>query len=257
MMVYVFIAAATVLSALIGFSILAIVRVSAIIGHTIQDKTLELISAYDQVLEEKSNHIRKIEEDGALQEGIEPQSEILLPTNKIIINPELALEIAEQAGKTQYRNSDGVTIYRQIKDTFSFDIMKILESIPGATKKRKEGLATKLLKDISYENFFQLSTLPEKEQYLILQESIPEYGQEILQEYYDGIQQFSSIGFRDYLMQFEKNEQGVILRVPTNTQYSNLPENISVIEDSSLCEGIKIEFEGVLYDYAISKREMS
>lgn len=259
-MLYAYIGAAAVIGLLIGFVLLCVIWISRKVSDGIRAKTLDLVSAYDALLETRSRELAEAEAklrrcQGTSQAGDSagfspPAAEGTAPGGSI-------LNAAEKIGAAAYRDAAVGQTYQKIKGAFRLDPGGILQSLRESAGARQVGPATALLEELPYETVYQLSTLPGETQRQILRESLNDGALALLEEYQAAHRAFSAIGFYDYLKAAAAMEpQPPCLRVSPLDQ-GVYPDDIKVIVDPDICEGFQIEFNNTLYDYCIKGRELS
>lgn len=261
-MIYAYIAVALVVGLLIGFATLAVVWLAKSVGKSIRSRTLELVSAYDDILEERSRELARIEDrQRAVQQPVPrkakeetpPQS----PSGEGTAARIALLEAVEQISSVQYRDDGAARLYGKIRTGFRFSPRQALERLPRRGK-AEDGPATRLLKELSFETVFALSTLPAEEQRRLLQETLTREQKTLLEEYAaQSGSRFGSLGFYDFLRARASAEpQPPVLRVPPMTEYEGLPAQVQVVEDPAICEGFLLEAENCVFDYCIKTREI-
>lgn len=259
-MLYAYIGAAVVVGLLIGFVLLCVIWISRKVSEGIRIKTVDLISAYDSLLEVRSGELAEIEEKIS-------QYQADATTNGPAVEPSQApaytvsggsiLNAAERIGSAVYRDTSIGQTYQKIKDAFRLEPMAMLQSLQGASGTQSAGAATILLSELPYNTVYQLSVLPQDEQIRILRESLSGSALSILNDYQAAHETFSAIAFYDHLRAVAAMEpQQPRLRVSPSDK-GTYPDDIEVIVDPDICEGFQIEFNNTLYDYCIKGRELS
>lgn len=259
-MLYAYIGAAAVVGLLIGFVLLCVIWISRKVSDGIRMRTIDLISAYDTLLEVRSRELaeaeEKIKQRRNASEAAEPvavpnqSSESVAPNGSI-------LNAAERIGATGYRDAAIGGTYRKIKNAFRADPAEVLQLLQKTVEKQAAGPATALLSALPYDIVYRLSTLPGETQSQILQESLSDDGLALFHDYQAAHKQFSAIGFYDYLQSAAAMDpQPPRLRV-SPLDRGVYPEGVEVIVDADICEGFQIEFNNTLYDYCIKGKELS
>lgn len=259
-MLYAYIGAAAVVGLLIGFVLLCVVWISRKVSDGIRMRTIDLISAYDTLIEIRSRELAEAEEKiKQCRNGLEAAEPVAVPSqsSECAAPSGFILNAAERIGAAGYRDAAIGGTYQKIKNAFRTDPTEVLQSLQKAVEKQTAGPATTLLSVLPYDTVFRLSTLPGEEQSQILQESLSDDGLALFHNYQAVHKQFSAIGFYDYLQSTAAMEpQPPRLRV-SPLDRGVYPEGVEVIVDADICEGFQIEFNNTLYDYCIKGKELS
>lgn len=259
-MLYAYVGAAAVVGLLIGFVLLCVIWISKKVSDGIRMRTIDLVSAYDTLLETRSRELAEAEEkikqyqkipaEKVTAEGHTQDAEYTVPSGPI-------LNAAERIGTAAYRDAAIGRTYQKIKNAFQTEPTEILRALEEEGGGRSVGPATRLLSELPYDTVYQLSTLPGEEQSQLLRECLNNDALALLDDYQMTHKTFSSIGFYDYLQAVAAMEpQRPRLRVSPLSR-SVYPDGIEVIVDPDICEGFQIEFNNTLYDYCIKGRELS
>lgn len=258
-MLYIYIATVVVMLLLILFTSLAIITVSKTTGQSIKRKTLKLVSLYDVLLEEHSQELRNtkklIEQIGYQTTTTDEQDEN--PTKiEMVTSNASAMSTVENIGKANYLNPQVSEMYQEIRSNFSVDLEEVLERIPKAEEACDIGRATRLLEMLSYENIYAMSFLSEAEQLECMEECLEEESKGILRNYLETRDTFFSLDFYTYLREeAEKENKETTVYISPNVTI-NQPQSFHVVVSEDICEGIQVEKDHVLYDYAIQKKEI-
>lgn len=260
-MVYIYIATVVVILGLILFTSLAIVTISKTTCRNIKKKTLELASLYDYLLEEHSQELknkkRLIDQLGYHASAPE---EVAQKQVKQMSNagpaPTSTMNTVENIGKASYLSPQVAEMYQEIRSNFTTDLDSVLEKVPGINQQVSEGLATRLLGQLSYENIYAMSFLSEEEQLECMGECLEEKYVPLLKGYLEMHETFFSLDFYTYLKEeaYKENKAVTVYVSPNVTIDRTTGLNVVVSED--ICEGIQVEKDHVLYDYAIQKKEI-
>lgn len=259
-MLYAFIGAAAVVGALMGSVLLCVIWISGKVSDGIRSRTLELISAYDTLLETRSRELAEAEErirrsqavgEGGTAETAVPQ------VSPCAGDGGAALSAVARLGSASYRDALLGETYRRIRGAFRVEPAQRLRSLRQAAGKQTAGPATVLLDALPYDTVYRLSALPGEEQRRLLRECLDDGGRTLLDGYQAANGRFSGIGFYDYLQTAAAMEpHPPRLRVsPGDT--GAYPAGVEVVADPDICEGCQIEYNNTLYDYSIRGRELS
>lgn len=258
-MLYAYIGTAVVVGLLVIAVTLCVIWLSKKVSAGIQAKTMDVISAYDELLEKRSQELAQLE--AAIQErAASVQTPLAGP-----VKPEVAADpsgasvvsAAERIMASAYRDSEVGSAYRKIRTSFHHSPEEVLRHLSETLQTDQSGAATSLLEELSYNTIYRLSTLDAKDQEVILRSSLTGESLALLDSYAKTTDLFSAISFYDYLQSAAAMEpQKPRMRVPL--QYSGpIPDGVEVIEDADICEGFQLEVYGNLYDYCIKGRELS
>ena len=250
-MIYAYIGAALAVGLLIGIIALAIKWMSYRVTRNISRKTVGLISAYDELLEIKSEELQKKTEEVSE----DTVTSVAVPEKKDPENDRLILNYAELMNSSTYLGADYGTVYKRIREGFSTKpeeaIMKHVRGIP------EEGPAAQLLKELDYETVYRLSTLGRDRQLEVLGQSLEGSQLKLLESFCDTHKNFSVIEFYDYLKtEAEKEPHKATIYVSGRDACRRYPESVNVVVDEDICEGFRIEADNTIYEYSIKEREM-
>ncbi len=268
----IYIAAAAVIGLLIGFVALSVLWLKSTVMKNIRSRTLGLISVYDELLEEKSRELTELSEHDASQSRKAEETEaaavgrgnIPLRTGDgaAALSAAQMLEITERSGGAVYRERTLGSVYRKIRESFAFDPNEILAELEAekAQKSQKTGSpAGRLLRELSPDTIYRLSSMPREIQEAILREVLDDEGTALLKEYMQTHRTFGTLDFYDYLRLRAACEP--------DTAYLHIPRGIwagctkyggaEIVPDDEICEGFCLEESNILYDYSIRMRELS
>lgn len=259
-MLYAYIGAAAVIGLLIGVVTLSILWAAKVVGQSIRERSIGLISAYDDLLEDKSRQLRELEAEVQRRkeeipaEEPKPQ-EAPAQAAAVGLPPSSFLRTAERISVASYRDSGLGELYHKIRSSFAFAPEEVLSTLPR--REETGGPAGRLLEQLSYETVCQLSTLPGEEQLELLRQVLPQENQAFLEEYAQTNSRFDCVNFYDALRTAAEGEPGpVSLRVSPAGLGRAYPQGVRVVVDPDICEGFQVEADNVLYDYCIKAREM-
>lgn len=260
-MIYAYIAVALVVGLLIGFAALAVAWLARSVGKSIRSRTLELVSAYDDLLEERSRELAGLE---SRQPAPAPESPAApagrpqpapAPAQGAASGRTALMGALEQVLAAPYRDGAAARLYGKIRAGFAFSPAEALARVNAGAP--RPGPATRLLEQLSFNTVFELSTLPGERQYQLLCESLDEPGRALARQYAGRRGGFDSLGFYDFLRQTAYAEpRPPVLRVAPMTRCVDLPPQVRVVEDPAICEGFVLEADGRVFDYCIKAREI-
>lgn len=246
---------------LVGFSVVAVILVAKSVKKSIRERTLELISDYDKLLKKKSIELeelqQQVEENAAAQQ--QPTVEAAPAASQTAdADPAAMLRAVSRISSSSYRDSAIGSVYSIMRTGFRYSVKEALEQIPEEELTASEGSATKLLRELPFSAIYELSSLSPDEQYAILSESMNKSQAKLLNAYRDANQRFDSIGFYDYLQQVSSAEPApCFIRVSPFSRPRDIPEDMKVEEDESICEGFELVTNRRVYDYSVKIREIS
>ena len=253
-MIYaIYIAAAAVVGVLIGFVVLSVTWLKKTVAKNIRSKTTELISVYDDLLEEKSRELAALEAKQATipQQSVssrEPETAQAEAVAATLPASEM-LGMAERSGGAVYRDDTVGKTYLKIRENFSFRMEELLAAVSDVPK-TQSSVAGRLLEQLDYDTIFHLATMDANDQCAIfggrLPESRPCLWAALRQEFYDHLRALA-----------DAESKAVRLRVPAaaaNTQTAQA--GVEIVPDEEICEGFQMEADQVLYDYCIRAKEL-
>ena len=119
--------------------------------------------------------------------------------------------------------------------------------------------AGRLLRELSPDTIYRLSSMPRETQEAILREALDDEGTALLKEYMQTHRTFGALGFYDHLrLRAACEPDTAYLHIPRGmwagcTKYGGA----EIVPDDEICEGFCLEESNILYDYSIRMRELS
>ncbi|WP_317855572.1 hypothetical protein [Chakrabartyella piscis] len=252
-----YVGAAIIIGLLVGFVALAILWLAKSVNESIGRKTMNLVSEYDQLLEQKSRELLKSQAREYTSQRTETTKEIVFSMGTVEQAPTGIINAAQRMSNTVYRDASVGEIYRKIHEGFACNTKEIFADLGIKDEVVEEGLATRLLQHISYNQIYELCTLPGKMQYEVLKETIPEEFFVLLKDFQKNDDNFDSLDFYNYLKELvELEPKKTVIHVAKGANTSDFPSGMVVVEDYDICEGIQIEKSNTLYDFCIKTREI-
>ncbi|MFI3171989.1 MAG: hypothetical protein R3Y58_06455 [Eubacteriales bacterium] len=261
-MVYIYIATVVVMLGLILFTSIAIVTISKTTCRNIKKRTMELASLYDYLLEEHSQELKNkkklIDQLGYNQAS--PSGEVKVEAKKKEGNTgstrTATMNTVENISKASYLSPQVAEMYQDIRSNFSTDLDSVLKEIPEMNEKTPKSLASTLLSKLSYDNIYAMSFLSEQDQLECIEECLEEKYKPLLKHYLKENHTFFSLDFYSFLKEeaYKKNKE-VTIYVSPNVVIDK-KQSFNVVVSDEICEGIQVEKDHVLYDYAIQKKEI-
>ena len=266
-MVYaVYILAAAAVGLLIGFVVLSIALLRKTVSSNIRSKTISLMSVYDELLEQKSRELSQMTADIDLmtKESTEEANSHILQnfSGSEQKAPQLGaaeiMNMQERSGGTLYRDDAMGGMYQKIRRNFSFLLDELLPAF-NSKPQNLIGPAGRLLSELDYDTVYRLSTLPAKNQELILREVLTEDEIPLLCAYMENNKEFNVLEFYYCLRTIADSEpKAARLRVPAGMVSGMMTgDGVEIIPDEGICEGFQLEEGNLLYDYCIKTRELS
>lgn len=260
-LLYAYIGAAALVGLLIGVVTLAILWISQKVSGDIRDKTLDMISAYDDILEQRSRtlaetrqELLRLQKEAERLSRKEPAAAV--ETEAAPASGAALLNAAERIGTAAYRDEALSRTYHQIRGSFPEDPNQALAILAENAAVRRQGDATRLLAELPYETVYQLSILSEDEQLRLLRETLPREGLALLEDYGRSRRKFDAIAFYDYLQGAAAMEPQPPRLLVSPLYPGPTPQGVAVVVDPDICEGFQIEMDNTLYDYCIRRREL-
>lgn len=254
-----------VIGLLLGFVTLSVLWLVRTVGRNIRDRSIELLSNYDWLLEQRSRELSALDaeiehREAELEKTLgqhESEAESALAAEPTSAPSVTFLKTAEMLSTTPYQDDGTGAAYQRIRQTFSaiqdIDVMRLAAQAGS----RHEGSAGTLLRALPFEIVYQLSTLTGAEQLRLLRETLPAELQGTLESYAAVTPRFDCIAFYDALKASAAAETGSVRLHIAPQDIRPYPAAIDVTVDEDICEGFQIEADNVLYDYAIKTREIS
>ncbi|MBR0310971.1 MAG: hypothetical protein IJQ98_01100 [Oscillospiraceae bacterium] len=260
-MVFTWIAVAVVAGLLIGFVTLSVIWTARTVDQNIRDRSLELLSTYDELLEDRSRELEALRQEleqlrGELADAREAEPPAVEETAEEPSDaaPSAFLRAAERISATAYQDSGAGRVYRKVREEFAAEPDELLSQL--LAQQREEAEAP-LFASLDYDTVYRLSTLPEEDQLSLLDEYLPDAEHALLAEYVAAHPRFDAIAFYGEVMtRASDSSREVVIRVADEYAASRCPPDVLVEVDSSICEGFQIEAGNVLYDYAIKTGEI-
>ena len=263
----VYIAAAAVIGLLIGFVALSVLWLKKTVLKNIRSRTLELISVYDELLEEKSKSLKELEKKAAKaasKSGEQTDSNGLSAGQELKNARDAKRSALSPSGMTKQVSADSYRdprlggLYRKIRESFSFNPDEIIQILTESKLTERENPAGKLLKELNPDTVYRLSSLEPETQIGILRESLGQEEAELLDNYMQKHKKFAALEFYDYLLfQADAENENAVLSVPKSALSHSLKlGRVTVLPDEEICEGFQLEEDNILYDYCIKAREL-
>ena len=264
-MVFTLVAVVVVLGLLIGFVTLSVLWTARTVGKNIRDRSIELITAYDELLENRSRELSALDveleqREAELARKPEAAASTVAPAEtageSALSHPMAFLKTAEQLSTTAYQDVGTGEVYQRVRRTFSTITDDTARQLAAQQKRASENGAGALLRALPFDTVYQLSTLAAEEQLQLLRETIPAEMRSILENYAASVRGFDCIAFYDALRAAAAAEPGPTRIRVAPQDVKRFPAGLDVTIDEDICEGYQVEMDSVLYDYAIRTREI-
>lgn len=250
-----FLAVALVMVLLIGFVLIVLHSLAVSAGVRIRADMKRLLESYDQVIEVKSEEIKR------LQQELEsmPRSGGAAAPPAAAGAPETGEEAHRAASvpdTAEYRHAAFGDSYGVIQDHFFLTDSErnlLAEQVRQEERGTLRGPAAGALREsLGYDTVFRMSMLAPGEQLKLLDTSLNDEDWALLRDFCeerpDGAENFSITGFCDWLEEVSVLEGGgVEIRGSGGTGQDGR---------RLICEGVQILAGGRLYDYSINEREI-
>lgn len=261
-MSYVYIGAAAIIGLMVGFVALAILWLTRTVAKSIEVHTIDLISEYDDLLEDRSRQLIRAENRIVLVDkkdspvAVTPEEDVISSSGAMPAASGL-LNATQRIGATVYRDNTVGQVYHQIRDGFAQDTDSIFAKLKLTKPMEIGGPATYLLENLSFEQMCNMSTLPRETQYQLLAETLPDQGVALLEAYGARHKHFNSLSFYSHLKEMADLEpKPPLIWVAPGTVISNCPPRATIVVDEEICEGVQVEVGNTLYDFCIRAREI-
>jgi hypothetical protein len=230
---------------------------------------------YDYILEEKQNKLNQIESE--IKE-IEKEHKNVFNTND---NIEFGFKSTEEKPKEKendytndfrkhngeikynlnvpdYRETQFFNNYKEVKKIFSVNNEKIIEDFIAEHKNPKEEKEykelSKLRNKFDSDTIYELLTLSEEDQSMILNQSLTDAEKELIG--FDDMNKNSSLSIKELIKSLDERLELIepTIYIYTNnadSKYDLINENIVIRQYRNISEGIIIKYRNKIYDYSI------
>jgi hypothetical protein len=246
---------------LIGLVTVAVVWAAHTVRGQIRRRTAELITLYDGYREGGESEDDEDDATDEARESAAPRRADQSGTDQFWSGGgSSVLDETQQISAAHYLDRELPHMYRQIRSQFYFNPAAVLSKLPIADVSRSGGgVATRLLRSLDNDTVFSMSQLSREEQFGLLSQVVgDEYGA-LLEEFGRPGEKFDILDFCDFLQVKSTNEsQPIKVYVPADMlNYRTFADNVEVVADLDICDGLQIEADNLIYDFAIKGREIS
>ncbi len=135
-------------------------------------------------------------------------------------------------------------------------IQTIMTKFPYEGNLARYRMAKSILDKLNFEAIYDLCSLEEKTQLMILNEELTSEEVNLLEEYVSPLiypEDFDLLGFLRCLDQIVKEESPILMAYIGDKEedYAYISPNVVCQFDKNVCEGIRIVYQNRLYDYSI------
>lgn len=250
-MLYIVIAVLIILVVMNLFMVLVLRQMVLSTGKQIEKDAVRLFSAYDGIIEKKSQKLRQLEEE--LEEKKQNQK-----MESTFRQEEASTRASGEACVVtgRYRDETFCSDYQMVKENFCTDPGEILKRIQKELPRENRTLAVidGILEKFSFDICYEMLTLSEEQQDQILNEFL-EPDEQALREAYireTGIRQLQPF-YQWLLAQKRMLDQSIELRVGTSLRKraEELEDQAVPSYEPEICEGFQVKAGNRLYDYSI------
>lgn len=264
-----YIAVVIVLVILIGFVLTMANMLAKTAGSKIRNDMQRVISTYDSIIATKAKEINnmKIEKENSNYnyEQRKGFGANLIQNNYERVSTYNGFETEDQRipissfiiPSVSYRSSVLADNYEGIKNSFAFNERSINNEVEKIGKENKQDkfvdACQRVIKGLSFDAVYELATLKSTEQVDLLRNGLHVNDKVVLENYLDLIEdeeKFDGVKFYDWVKRSiaERSDE---IEVRTSSS-KNMDEF-----DPSICDGYRIYVGNKMYDYAISKKDVS
>ena len=260
-MIAVFIAVFLILAVMIYFITVSLRIVSENASKKVNAYFLSKLGEYDDDFKEKMNTLEKLKE---ARNDLEQQIKLLEADHN-------SLEVSRfykprpiirdtYIPVAHYIDSGFFEDYKKAKTLLVMDKAQIIRDImakfPYEGNLERYKLAEQMINELNPQAMYELCTLPVLDQLKVLRESFSEDMLLILNEFIEPLysdSEFDILKFKAFLKLIEKQESPYLYaRIGAEDEdYSDVHPYVKCEFDANICEGIRIEYQGRLYDYSI------
>jgi len=260
-MIAVFIAVFLILGVMIYFITVSLRIVSENASKKVNAYFLSKLGEYDEDFKEKMNTLEKLKD---ARNDLEQKIKILEADHN-------SLEVSRfykprpiirdtYIPVAHYIDSGFFEDYKKAKTLLVMDkaqiIRNVMNKFPYTGNLERYNIATMILNELNPEVMYGLCTMPIANQLSILRESMSNDMLTLLNEYMEPLysdNEFNVLGFKEYIKLVQRQESPYLhARLGAQDEdYSDVSPYVICEYDSNICEGIRIEYQGKLYDYSI------
>lgn len=266
-MIAMFLAVFLVLGVMLYFIVISLRIVVENVTKKVNAYFLSKLKDFDDDFNDKIREIEKIE---TYRENLKKEIHVLemdqhnLQASKFFQPRPLIRDISIPLAR--YIDNDFFTDYKKAKRLLTMDkgqiIKNVLERSPYSGDAKRFDAANNIKKKLNFDAVYDLCTLYQTDQLLFLDEVFDEYEQSILVEYLQtvedieatqGERNFNILHFLNWIEQIINAESPVLVAYlgDHDEDYSNVAPNVECKYDDNICEGVKIVYQNMLYNFSI------
>lgn len=264
-----YIAIVIVLVILIGFVLTMVNMLANTAGTKIRSDMQKVISTYDAIIAMKAKEINQMKDEKANSNyNYEQRRELgvnLIQNNNGVVSNFDRFHDEDQRipissfiiPSVSYRSSVLADSYEDIKNSFVFNDRAINHEIERIEKEIKQDkfvdACQRIVKGLSFDALYELATLKSTEQVELLKKGLHSGDKVVLDKYLELIvdeNKFDGIKFYDWIKRsIAENSDEIEVRTSSSKNEDEF--------DPSICDGYRIYVGNKMYDYAISKKDVS
>ena len=264
-----YIAIVVVLVILIGFVLTMVNMLANTAGSKIRSDMQKIISTYDGIIAMKAKEISEMKAEKKYSNYVYEQNKDL--GVNLIQNPNRVTSTFNSTNdddqripissfiipSVTYRSSVLADNYEEIKNSFSFsdrNVKSVVDKIEAENKHDKfVDACQRVIKGLSFDAVYELATLSSIEQVGLLKKGLHTSDKIVLEKYLELIndeEKFDGVKFYDWVKRsIAENSNEVEVRTSSSKNMDDF--------DPSICDGYRIYVGNKMYDYAISKKDVS
>ena len=264
-----YIAIVIVLVILIGFVFTMVNILTKTAGSRIRSDMQRIISTYDAIIAMKVKEIDNIknEKEKNINNDMQRNNRNVNLIQKNVVastvfdsddNDYQNIPISSFIiPSVSYRSSVLADNYEEIKNNFSFSDRNVNSEINRIESENKQDkfvdACQRVIKGLSFNGLYELATLNSIEQVELLKKGLHANDKVVLDRYLHLIEdesKFDGVKFYDWVKRFvAENSNTIEVRTSSSKKMNEF--------DPSICDGYRIYVGNKMYDYAISKKDVS
>ncbi|MGI6145495.1 MAG: hypothetical protein ACOYED_06980 [Peptococcia bacterium] len=255
----VFLAVIIVMVLMLVFLFVVLKGIVINVGKIAQNNVMRQLSLYDEIIEQREEKLRKLNK--AVNRG-----QLRLVKGRYKKHPEYGKNNSSSLkqitiSEGNFLDSDFPQKY-QIVRSFAYNRKQCIKELIEQEKSEKTETYTSLIKQLlarfSLDEQYNLSTLEEEDQLIILKEVLSAEEFQLVEKFKELHLTFDCLEFFNWLEEEAfRFDQSIIVRTAYQDEdYHQLDGRIKTQYDRNLCEGLQVIMGNKLYDFAIHKREI-
>ena len=244
------------------FIFLAVRQAADKVKEQVEGRFMDELSSFDELYEQKAARLQKLKEEQELLNSNIFQKKTD-HEKKSEAKAEAPVRTAGNKGfdipVSRTANPEFFKEYRYVRDRFRVNARDLVEAVlklPADEEMKRGNLAAKALEVLSQETVFSMSTLEGEEQLQLIGEALPEECHCLLKMYLEELEteekqdQFCAIGFWEYLGTTKAlYSSDVAVYTPDPDVLAGEP--VTLIQDETICEGVRVRRGSRMYDFSI------